>query len=214
MTPENPDGTPVNRAYYAKRIKDRGIDEAIGLCRGIIADGKVVQEEAKYILQWLKANEEAANSWPCSMLAARAAEYLSDGYLDSEEAKDLLDLMKKITGDQVEFCTSTNMSAMFFDSPLPEIVFDNNVFCFTGDFAFGSKKDCEENTKSLGGIVKNGVSKKVDYLIVGSIGSEAWIHTSYGRKIEEAWERKEEENLNLYVVPEDHWANYLVSNMK
>lgn len=209
--PEGQDGRPIYRTFYAKRIADRGIDEAIGLCRGIIADGLVDQKEAEYILSWLERNKDASECWPCNILAARLTEYLKDGHLDKKESKDLLSLMTKITGDQIDFCTSINTPSGFFDSPLPEIYFNKKGFCFTGEFAFGPRKVCEESTKALGGQVKQNISKKVDYLVVGSVGSEAWIHSSFGRKIEQAWEKKRKQQLDLYVVPEDHWANYLIA---
>ncbi len=209
MTLSDENGQPLKRAFYAKRIADRGVDEAIGLCRGMIADGIVKQEEAEYILRWLEANREAAKCWPCNVLAARAAEYLQDGYLDDEEAKDLFEVMSQITGDQQSVCTSTNLPAGFFDDPLPPVIFEDRAFCFTGRFAFGSRKDCEHEIENLGGESKSSISKKVDYMVIGSIGSEAWIHSSFGRKIEQAWELKRE-GYNLYVIPEDHWANNLI----
>lgn len=209
MTLLDENGQPVNRAFFAKRITDRGIDEMLGLCKGIIADGKVDQKEAEFILNWLKANKEAASQWPCNIIAARAAEYLQDGVLDQEEAQDLLELMSQITGENNEICTSVNKSIKFFDDFLPHINFDGTAFCLTGKFALGSRKECEKEIINLGGKIKKSISKKLDYLIIGSIGSEAWIHSNFGRKIENAWELKHSGH-QLYIVPEDHWANCLI----
>mgnify|MGYP005665887197 FL=1 len=37
-----------NQRFNSKRVSDRNIDELIGLARGILADGKVDQQEAEY----------------------------------------------------------------------------------------------------------------------------------------------------------------------
>ena len=34
-------GQPLNRAFNAKRIRDRGVDELLGLCKGMIAKTQV-----------------------------------------------------------------------------------------------------------------------------------------------------------------------------
>ena len=74
MTKSKDPERDIPRAVCAQRIADRGVDEMIGICRGMIADGRVVQSEAEYILHWLEANKEAASRWPCNLLAARAQE--------------------------------------------------------------------------------------------------------------------------------------------
>jgi hypothetical protein len=44
-----------NQRFNSKRVSDRNIDELIGLARGILADGKVDQQEAEYLQKWLIA---------------------------------------------------------------------------------------------------------------------------------------------------------------
>ena len=202
------DGQPVIRAFFDKRIADRGVDEMIGLCRGMIADGQVDQSEAEYILRWLEANQEAACRWPCNILAARAAKYLEDGHLDSEEAKDLLETMAQITGDNLQTQTNTNFSIQA-DLVPTSIVFEGSTFCFTGKFAFGPRKECQRETERLGGTIKNNLTKEVNYLVLGCIGSEAWAHSSFGRKIEHA-QNLRMKGTDIAVVPEDIWAECLV----
>jgi len=54
MTKSKDPERDVPRAVCAQRIADRGVDEMIGICRGMIADGRVEQSEAEYILRWLE----------------------------------------------------------------------------------------------------------------------------------------------------------------
>lgn len=49
-------GQPTNRAFGWQRLKDSRFDELIGLCRGILADGVIVSEEARYLRDWLERN--------------------------------------------------------------------------------------------------------------------------------------------------------------
>ena len=66
MTKSKDSERDVPRAVCAQRIADRGVDEMIGICRGMIADGRVEQSEAEYILRWLEAPRRLRH--PGSML--------------------------------------------------------------------------------------------------------------------------------------------------
>lgn len=48
------------------------------------------------------------------------------------------------------------------------------------------------------------VSKKVNFLIIGSIGNEQWMHTSYGLKIKKAVELREA-GTPISIISEEHW---------
>lgn len=206
----DPHGQPLIRAFNAKRIAERGVDEIIGLCKGVIADNKVNQQEAKFLLNWLQANSHVASQWPCSILAARIQEYLADGYLDQEESEDLLDLLGQITGCVDQECATANMSTQLpFDQPLPEITFEGSVFCLTGRFAFGTRKDCEREIIALGGMTTQHPVQDMDFMIVGCIGSRDWIHSTHGRKIEKALDLKKK-GFGVSIVPEEHWSECIV----
>jgi len=76
----------------------------------------------------------------------------------------------------------------FFDEPLPTVQFEDRVFVFTGEFAHGKRRYCEELVKSRGGTVsKSGFFfEDVDYLVVGELGSSQYTEqikgNSYGTK--------------------------------
>ncbi|ERL01426.1 hypothetical protein O999_06660 [Pseudomonas putida LF54] len=48
------------------------------------------------------------------------------------------------------------------------------------------------------------MSKKIHYLVIGSIGNEQWLHSSYGTKIKKAVEIREA-GANIAIVSEAHW---------
>lgn len=68
----------------------------------------------------------------------------------------------------------------------------------TGNFASGSNDDIKSVITAAGGIVKNSISRKVNYLVVGSLGNESWKNGSYGAKIEQAINlRKSGEDIKI-----------------
>lgn len=201
-------GQPRNRAFNARRIKDRGVDELLGLCKGMVIDGEVSEEEARYLLQWLEANQAIARDWPGNVLFARTYEALRDGHLDADERAELLELLTRCSGHVPGACTVQAATGLPFDEPQPPLEFDAHVFVLTGKFAFGSRKDCTEAILDLGGWVRPTVLRDTHYVVVGTLASRDWAHASYGRKIETAlqWREKGEP---VRIISEDHWASCL-----
>ncbi|MNE70663.1 DNA polymerase III subunit epsilon [compost metagenome] len=70
--------------------------------------------------------------------------------------------------------------------------------------AYGPRKDCEALVIDRGGQIGAGVSKKIHYLVVGTIGNEQWLHSTYGTKIKKAVELREA-GAPLAIVSEEHW---------
>ncbi len=48
------------------------------------------------------------------------------------------------------------------------------------------------------------VSRKLDYLVIGTIGNDQWLHSTYGSKIKKAVELRET-GTPLAIVREEHW---------
>lgn len=94
-----------------------------------------------------------------------------------------------------------------FDRPQPEVVFAGSTFVFTGKFAFGLRKECQEAVVSRGGTAKadGSVSQKTDYLVIGAKGSNNWKKGSYGRKIEAAIVSRREHGKPA-IISEEHWT--------
>lgn len=211
MAKRDENGQPLARFCAAHNV-DRSIDELIGICKGVAADGTVIQAEAEFICQWLKANDHVRGTWPANIIRIRLAEYLEDGVLDADERAELFELMSQVTG---QFCDTPTMNfatALPFDQPLPDIIFMGNPFCLTGGFAFGSRPDCERAIESLGGRIVGAPVKKGCTLIVGILGSRDWIHSTHGRKIEKAIDLRGD-GCPVRIVPEDHWTDCLIKEL-
>ena len=50
------------------------------------------------------------------------------------------------------------------------------------------------------------MTKKVNYLVIGTMNSPAWVHESYGHKIAYAMRLKGDE-LPVAIITEKHWIN-------
>lgn len=179
-------GQPVfqsSRNY--ERLTDRVLDELNGICRGVILDGIVTQGEAEALLAWLERQHYAKKYWPSNVLVERLQGVLEDGRLDTEEARDLYELIREIVGGNGD-AYGPETATIPFDKPQPDIVFRHRRFVVTGRFASGTRKTVTGMIEELGGEIKGNVSLLVDYLVCGHFSSRDWIHSSMGRKIEAA----------------------------
>jgi NAD-dependent DNA ligase len=204
-------GQPLNRYFNAKRISDRSIDELIGLCRGILADDIITEQEANFLIRWMEQNREAANNWPAKIIYARLLRMLEDDKLDAEEHKELVGLLVELTGGTLpqmgEAVSKT--TSLPLDNPQPEIIFHDRCFCLTGKFISGTRKECENYIMARGGKPQSRPTMETNYLVLGNLGSRDWIHSSYGRKIEQAIEFKQR-RLPISIVSEEHWSKFII----
>lgn len=204
----DPNANPILRRVAGGRLSERAMSETIGLCRGLLADGSVDFGEARILLDWLERNPDAACGWPFDAILKRLHEMLADGILDAEEEAELLDTLMKLTGGgmaAIENAFVSGSTTLPLDHPQPTIIWPEKGFVFTGQMACGSRKQCQETVRALGGIPLPGVSRKMHYLIIGSIGSEAWLYSTHGLKIKEAVEMRKEGHP-VAIVSEEHWV--------
>lgn len=202
------DGQPINRFYNRKRLSDRMVDELIGICKGVLADGVVTQSEAEFLQVWMSANIRFREDLIIKQLYSRIKEMLEDGILDLDEQQELFAMLCTFTGENSPTETYVNLtSALPLNTPAPNIIFPGMNFCFTGKFAYGSRPLCQAAVLEMGGTIVKGITKKLDYLVVGFFGSDTWAHTPYGRKIEKAVEYREKHG-RLAIISEDHWASH------
>jgi len=197
----------LHRIFNRARLDDRQVNELIGLARGILADGKVDQSEAEYLYKWLVANQAANDNPVISNLLLRVKDILLDGILDDNEAKELFKTLEGLTGGDFEIGEILKSTTLPFSNPQPKILFDGKNFCFTGTFAFGSRRDCETAVTSKGAVVGS-LTLKTDYLVVGVYATDSWLHSTYGRKIEKAV-AMQGKGMGIAIVGEAHWVEFL-----
>jgi hypothetical protein len=101
-------------------------------------------------------------------------------------------------------------SREFLDEPAPNVVFEGRSFCFTGVFVYGNgdRRRCEAAVRARGGYCHERPTRDLNYLVVGSFAEPAWVHKTFGRKIENALELKQE-GAKCKIISEVHWTKSL-----
>lgn len=203
-------GQPVNSGFRAEGRKRRTVHELVGIAKAMVADGTINQLEADFLHQWLVENKRhALDAWPVNVINQRVHEMLSDGVIDEDERHALFDLLSKCIGGQpVAEHVASFSTALPFDDPLPDITFTDRTFCLTGCFAMGPRKNCHQQISDLGGLIYQNITQDLDYLIVGTIGSRDWLHSTHGTKIIKAV-RYRSEGTGISIVSENHWQKFL-----
>lgn len=207
MTTLDPHGQPVNLALNRRHRTEREIDELVGICRGLAADGVLNNKEAVFLRDWLNANRDGCNQWPANVLIDRLERVLADGVVDTAEEKELYRLLLDITGGKPNRVTEASLSIRLpFDTPPPVVEIQERSFCFTGKFLLGPRSHCQSEVVTRGGVAVNSVSTKLNYLVIGIVGSRDWIHSSHGRKIQKAVEYRER-GMPLAIISEKHFID-------
>lgn len=210
-------GAPSSRITYQRRLS-RTVDELVGLCRGIIADGEVNQSEVQFLQQWLHANREFVNEYPFRDMYALVESALVDGVLDADEERDILEAVHALSGnvavpraDAVRGGVSTS-SQLPLCKPPPALTFEERAFVVTGTFEFGPRAQVCGAIADRGGIVKKAVSRQVHYLVIGNLGSRDWLHSSYGTKIRDAVDLRDQ-GAPLHIIGEEYWRERIATGV-
>lgn len=200
-----------SRFFHSARMDRRAADVLAGIAAGIAADGVVTVEEAQFLCQWIETQMGHLDDPVINLLYQRISLMLMDGVLDPEESAELLETLRGFAGLKVSPSKQAYVvsNSLPLTKPEPEIIFESRMFLFTGTMAFGPRKECQQLVVDRGGIIAGSVNKKVNYLVVGSIGNEQWKHTSYGTKILRAVELRET-GVPIAIVGEEQWAQALL----
>ena len=196
------------RIHNTKPMKDRQIDQLIGLAQGIVADGIVSQAEAEALQNWLRANV-VTESPLIIRLFEQVERVLEDGVLDEDESRDLHDALMTWTGAGGTDGEESTTAPLPLD-PAPRVVqFPGNIFVFTGTGIFGTRGMMQEATGRAGGTAAQNVTLKTNFVVLGTYVTPAWVHQSFGRKIEKAMQYRDGRGTGLRIVHEDDWARAL-----
>ncbi len=145
----------------------------------ITCDNVLTEDEVFTLKKWLDDNSDLKGQYPFDRALKVIEIALEDNILELHELEEMLEIFKGLVNPR-------------FSQPTPEVAenidFKDKSFCLTGDFASGTKGQMTKKLEEHGMINRSGVSGKLDYLIVGSNGSQAWKCGTYGGKIKKAFE--------------------------
>jgi NAD-dependent DNA ligase len=190
--------------FRKQEIADRQIDTFIGLCKGLTADGKINKCEAYVLMGWLIQGQAYARHPFIIRLFEQVSNLLNKGEPSKESLNELYLVLKKFSGDDSELGELAKPTGLPITSPEPPVVFKNNVFVFTGKFAFGTRQQCADAVERKAGKVANNVTQATTYMVIGSYVSESWKHETFGRKIEKALSLPD-----LKIITEHHFIKAL-----
>jgi hypothetical protein len=189
------------------------IQELHGYIHGIIANNAIVEKEAFGLSEWLSLNDFLQGIFPFDEINAILTNMLADGKLDENESQ----LLKAYLSSYVDTTISYNLNQPELKklredlcvtgicAVCPDIVFADRTFCFTGKSQSASRFELADKIVSLGGIFRDSVSSRTNYLIVGSDGNPCWAYSCYGRKVEKAMNLRKEGAQVMIVHESDFW---------
>ena len=141
----------------------------MGLIRGIGADRKINVAEAMGLRSWMSSNESLYGDNTFVKVFSTLEDVFVDEFVSAEEEAALLDVFDSVINP------GTDRGG---------VEVSGKSFCFLA----GSRRDVAGAIEARGGAVCNGVSKKVDYVVVGGKGSDQYAFGSYGTKVKKAME--------------------------
>lgn len=189
------------------RIASRQIDELVGLARGLAADGVLNLAEVEFLRTWLAANQVITGQPLIRTLYRRISEILEDGVVDDDEHRELIETLNAFSNSDGQLGEVLKSTTLPLCNPPPDLTFEGRRYCFTGTFNFGKRSACEEAVAKKGGICA-ALTKKTEFLVIGVYATESWKHSSFGNKIIQACEWRDE-GLSISIVSEEHWRNYV-----
>lgn len=189
---------------HTPRNLTKAVHSLLGICSGITADNQLHDAEIHFLATWIKDNLEATECWPGNVIRQRVEHVMADGVITEEEREQLLATLKDLSGMEFMETGSSEAAPVTFPADDVPISFEGNAFCLTGKFIFGPRSNVERIIENLGGTLHGNVTKKTNYLIVGTLSSPDWLHSSHGLKIKKAVEYKQT-GCPISVITEKSW---------
>ncbi len=171
---------------------------AINVLRSILLDisndGQLDENEFFELTNWISVNRSLEGSYPFDVISQSIDDILSDGVIETSEL-DLLEGLIEEWLDPVMYS---------YHDPLRTL--EGKHIVITGDFDFGGVDDVTSYIVGKGAIVDDRVTKKTDYIVVGALGSKAWVAGNYGNKIKKALEYRAK-GQNIQIIREYDFLN-------
>ena len=184
------------------------IQQLHGFLGGIVADGRVNKKELDELSAWVDDHAHLRSCWPYDELESVIAHVLKDGKIDDQEHEALLQFFGEFTiapGRKAVGAIDREATVSGVCVFGPEIDFADRFFCFTGASKRTTRNGLVEIIRQLGGEFHKNLRNDTHFLIVGADGNPCWAYSCYGRKVEDAVQRRRK-GQRLQIVHElDFW---------
>jgi hypothetical protein len=186
--------------------------ELVGISSSMVYDGEIDDKEIAFLQAWLQHHKDVRNRWPVSDLFSIVNTIVADGTITQDERKSLYKFLQTIalTDTDPDSRPSPNVIQGIY-SEGKKIDFINKVFMFTGNLVFDERKNAMTAVIKRGGVClkTSSITPNIDYLIVGSLGSENWASGKFGRKIESALTLQKNKASKILIIKEDDFVQSL-----
>lgn len=197
--------------YYD--VVTSSIQSLHGILHGIIANNTITDEEIKGLQRWAQNHFILKGTYPFDEIYSLISSILADGVVTNDERNTLkaffsefIDMRDSYNLNEKEFAElREHYSVAGICAKDPNIIFEGNLFCFTGASARAKRNDIEALICDHGGKCSGSVTKKTKYLVVGAEGNPCWAFSCYGRKIEKAVELRKQGVPVVIVNEHDFW---------
>ena len=177
----------------------------------MLVDGVVTDDEVRALDQFLERNPDLKGAFPGDVLYRRIRPMIVARSIDPQELHELRALLEDTIGERSgvhDIGAQASSTLPLTDPPPKPLKFEGVCYVVTGAFIYGARKAVTQAIAVRGGICEDGVTRRTDVLLVGSLASRDWKHSSFGRKIQKAIEIQRE-GKRLVIVAEDHWVSQL-----
>lgn len=181
----------------------------VGLVRGVVADGRVTQDEAQRLSAWTRDNPEIATRYPANLLAKRLERIFLDGRVDGRERARLGSMLEQLAENPTGFGGGSPLATdLPLTQPAPEVTFEGQTFVFGGEMAYGPIHACEREVLDLGGHCERLVNRRTDYVVIGTLAASDWAQDSFGHLVDDVV-RYRSRGVPIAVISEEHWSDSL-----
>jgi NAD-dependent DNA ligase len=180
-----------------------------GILAGILSDGLITEKELRTLGTWIEERTHLKRCWPYNQLEGIIALVMRDGHIDAQEHEALIQFFGEFVSDGTRKSVGAlepGITVSGVCSMSPAIEFAQRCFCFTGTSERGSKEELASTVIQLGGNFHKNLRNDTDFLIVGADGNPCWAYACYGRKVEEAVDRRRRGQCITIVHEFDFWT--------
>ena len=179
--------------YTAQRL---AIQELNSLLSEVVSDNVVEIDEIMMVSDWINSHHELQGNFPFDLIKDEISDAISNGLFSPMELRRLCSVFLYA----LDPITNPSPFSAAFTSTTPPI-YESNI-CITGEFAHGERAEIEQIITESGATLCNNVTKKLNYLVIGSHGSMLWSEGNYGNKIKKALEYQRN-NVPINILSED-----------
>ena len=192
--------TPFNPFFDQVRS---GLTLLMGIVDGMAADRRIHPLEIDHLSQWLDDWSHLKGLWPYDECEAAVTTILARKTAGAE-AHALLQLARTfpVGGQQV---ASVPLVLGGICAVQPTIHFDGSGFVFTGESPKGDRQLLARHAAARGAVFHLKIRQDTDYLVVCDSGSRYWAFAAYGRKVEDAMQRRQSGGTILIISEADFW---------